>query len=215
MLNLFRIDSTSIVLDEATSVKFARLHFISLIPVVAGGDPNMSLYYVLLNLWVRIFGESETAVRSLSAIFGALAVCAIYVLGARSYGRITGIVSGLMLGFNTFMMQYAQLARSYALLVVLVTLSSYLFVIEVEQPSKRTRIAYVLASAASVYVHYFAAYVVIAQFATALMLRRCVPRRREWITTGTVILLLCAPEAFFAYRGGAQRISLDRAVLAE
>src|ERR1700693_3729658 len=69
MLNLFRIDSTSIVLDEATSVKFARLDFISLIPVVAGGDPNMSLYYVLLNLWVRIFGESETAVRSLSAIF--------------------------------------------------------------------------------------------------------------------------------------------------
>src|ERR1700733_8957431 len=128
MLNLFRIDSTSIVLDEATSVKFARLDFIPLIPVVAGGDPNMSLYYVLLNLWVRIVGESETAVRSLSAIFGALAVCTIYVLGARLYGRTTGIVAGLMLAFNTFMMQYAQLARSYALLEVLGTLSSYLFV---------------------------------------------------------------------------------------
>jgi len=74
LLNLVHLGTRSIVFDEATSANFARFGFIPLLHVIGGGDPNMGLYYALLNLWVRLFGQSEAAVRSLSAIFGALAV---------------------------------------------------------------------------------------------------------------------------------------------
>jgi mannosyltransferase len=203
VLNLVHIGTTSIVLDESTSVKFARLSCISLFPVLAGRDPNMGLYYLLLNLWVRIFGESETAVRALSAVFGALAVSAIYLLGSRLFGRRVGIVAGVLLALDAFIVQYAQTARSYALLVWLVTLSAYFLVVDLEQPSKRSRIGYVLTSTLAVYAHYFAVYVLIVQLGTVAIMRRSSAQTREWLCVTAAILLLCAPEAIFAYRAGA------------
>jgi hypothetical protein len=49
LLNVFRLGTKSMVLDESTSVSYARLSFTSLLHVLTGGDPNMALYYVLLN----------------------------------------------------------------------------------------------------------------------------------------------------------------------
>jgi mannosyltransferase len=68
-------------------------------------DPNMGLYYLLLNFWERIFGESEFAVRSLSALFGALSVSALYLLGARLYGPTVGLVAGLLLALDAFIVE--------------------------------------------------------------------------------------------------------------
>src|ERR1700704_4051776 len=61
-LNLVRIESRSIVLDESVSILYGRSSFSALLHVLTKDDPNMGLYYVLLNFWVRTFGESEAAV---------------------------------------------------------------------------------------------------------------------------------------------------------
>src|SRR5579862_9682862 len=113
LLNLFRIGNTSIVLDESSSVKLASMDLVPLVEGFMGSHPNMILYHLILTAWVRAFGQSETAIRSLSAIFGALAVCSIYLLGLRLYGRSTAILAALLLALDSFMVQYAQLARSY------------------------------------------------------------------------------------------------------
>lgn len=207
LLNLVHLGTKSIVLDESTSVVYARLSLTSLLPVLTGGDPNMGLYYVLLNFRVRIFGESEAGVRSLSALFAALAVPMVYLLGARLFGRTAGLVAGLLLALDAFIVRYAQTARAYALLALLVTLSSYFFVVELERPSKRSRIGYVLASTLAVYAHYFAAYVLVAHLATVVVIRRRAALTREWLGVAAAILLLCFPEVIFAYRGGAVLIS--------
>src|SRR5262245_806518 len=73
-LGLVRIGSKSLWFDEAVSADFAARSFPNLLPQITGGDPNMSLYYVLLNLWRRMFGDSEYALRSMSALAGAGAV---------------------------------------------------------------------------------------------------------------------------------------------
>ena len=200
-LNLVKIGSRSIVLDESTSILYGRSSFSSLLQVLTKDDPNMGLYYLLLNFWVRIFGESEAAVRSLSAIFGALAVPAIYLLGARLFGRTLGLAAGLLLALDAFIVQYAQTARAYALLVLLVTLSSYFMVVELERPSKRSRMGYVLTSALAVYAHYFAAYVLVVHFGTVVAMKR--RAALKWLEVAAAILLLCAPEAIFAYRDDA------------
>ena len=208
LLDLFHLGTTSIVLDESVSVAFARLSFWPLLRRLAGaGDPNMSLYYVLLNLWVRMFGESEAAVRSLSAIFAVLAVSAIYLLGVRLFGRTVGFVAGLLLALDAFITQYAQTARSYTLLVLLVTLSSYFLVVELERPSRRGRIGYVLASTLAVYAHYFAAYVLFVHLGTVVAMKRRTALKREWLGMAVAVLLLCSPEAIVAYRTGAGQIA--------
>src|SRR5215813_22481 len=190
VLNFQTLESRSIVLDEAASILYARRTISSLLLMLTGDDPNMGLYYVLLHFWVRIAGDSEAAVRSLSAVFAALAVPTLYFLGEGLFGRTAGLLSGLMLALNAFLIKYAQLARSYALRVFLATLSSYFFIVELEQPSKRARVGYLLASSLAIYAHYFAPYVLLAHAVTLVTVRRRAAFTRKWLGLATMIFLL-------------------------
>ena len=202
LIDFVHITNASIEFDESVSIAYARLSITSLLSTLTGGDANMSFYHVLLNLWVRMFGESELAVRSLSALFGALAVSVIYLLGARLFGRTAGLVAALLFALDTFVVQFADTARSYAMLVLLVLLSSYFLIIEIEQPSRRNRIAYVLASTLAIYAHYFAAFVLVVHLCTLLALKHRAALTREWLGVTAAIALLCTPEAIFAFREG-------------
>jgi hypothetical protein len=207
MLGLVRIGNKSLWFDEAVSATFSDRSFPQLLPEITGGDPNMSLYYVLLNLWRRMFGDSEFALRSMSALAGAGAVVAIYILGTRLFSRRTGTFAAVLLAVNAFMIQYAQTARGYTLVAFLVTLSCYLFVCELARPSVGVRVAYVVVSVAAVYVHYFAALVLIAQFCALafLGLRQHLTRAR--IATALTVIALCLPAMVFARTGGTSRIN--------
>lgn len=202
----YRLGTKSLWLDEVTSAQHASVGFIPLAHVIAGRDPNGGLYYALLNGWTRIFGSSEAALRSLSLLLGGLAVPAMVLLGSRLFSRAVGLVAGLLLALSPFMVHYEQTARSYALVVLLVVLSSYFFVAQLESPSPANRAGYVAASALAVYAHYVAAFVLLVQFATLLVLRRRVPAR-EWVTTAVAVAVLCAPEVLFAARKGTHAIS--------
>jgi len=206
-VNFIRIGRESIGLDESTSIEIARLKLGSLLAFWTAGDGNMGLYYVLLHPWIRLFGESEAAARSLSALSGALAAPALALLGIRLFGRRAGLAAGLLLALNSWMVYHAQTTRSYALLVLLVTLSSYCFVAELERPSRSSRIGYVIASTLAVYAHYFAALVLIAHFTSLLILRRRAALTREWLGAGAAILLLSLPVIGLASRRGADAIN--------
>ncbi len=56
----------------------------------AAHDIHPPLYYWLLAGWVRLFGSSEVAVRSLSALLGVVLVALTYVLGRLLAGRWVG-----------------------------------------------------------------------------------------------------------------------------
>ena len=201
--NFVRIGVTSIGLDEAASMRIAHGSLRELFHVITGRGPNMGLYYVLLSFWVRVFGESEAAARSLSAIFAALAVPVIYLLAANLFGRTAGLAAGLLLALNALVVQFAQTARSYALLVLLVTLSSYFFVLELERPSSRNRVGYVLTGVLAFHAHYFAAYVLAAHAIALLAIRGRGALTRDWLGMAVAISVLCAPQTYFAYSGHA------------
>jgi mannosyltransferase len=203
VVNLVRLGSKSITHDEAGSAYVAQLGLRPLLHVLTGSDPNMSLYYVLLSFWVRIFGESEAALRFPSALFDAFAVAAIYLLGRRLFGRSAGLLAGLLLALNPFMVRYAQTARSYSLLVLLVTLSTFALAREIERPSKHNRLGYSAASVLAVYAHYFAVYVLAAHVLSVAALRRRSALAREWLGMAAAILVCCAPAVIFAYRSRA------------
>lgn len=185
----------------------ARAGLGTLAHVLANSDPNMSAYYVLLHFWIRVFGETEVAVRSLSVLFAVLAVPATYLVGQRLLGRFAGFAAALLLTVNAFFVQYAQEARSYSLVLFLVTLSSYFFVVELERPSLVNRVGYVATSALAFYAHYFAAYVVLAQLVTLVVVRRRAALTKQWLAAAAAILLLCTPELVFAERAGADPIA--------
>jgi hypothetical protein len=157
-------------------------------------------------LWTRLFGSDEVALRSLTVFLGGLAVPVMALLGRRLFGRTAGLVSALLLAISPFFVHYEQTARSYALVVLLVLLSSYLFVRELEQPSRATRVGYVVVSALAIYAHYFAALVVLVQLLALLGVKRRAALTWKWLIAAEAIAILCIPEAVFAIRKGPRGI---------
>jgi mannosyltransferase len=203
----YRLGTKSMWLDEATSANHARLGLSGLWTVLSSTDPNMGLYYVLLHFWVRVFGYSEAAVRSMTVVLAGWSVPVMVLLGKRLFGRATGLLAGLLLAISPFFVQYEQTARSYALVVLLVLTSSYFFVAELERPAPATRVAYVLSSTLAVYAHYFAAYVLLVQLLTLVAIRRREALTRGWLTAAAAVVVACAPEVVFALRAGSGNVS--------
>src|SRR3954453_9203762 len=73
-------------LDEAQSVSFARLP-IARIPGALREDGAPPLYYLLLHLWMRVFGGSDNAVRAMSVLFSVLTLVPLTIAAARLGGR--------------------------------------------------------------------------------------------------------------------------------
>lgn len=205
-LRVLFIGDKSIWADEGVSILIARLDWRSFVGVLMQYEANMGLYYVLLRLWV-LLGDSEAIVRSLSLVCAVAAVPVLYLLGTRLFGRAAGLTAALLLALNTFHIEHAQSARGYSLVVLLVALSSVLFVKGVESPSRRPWIAYVLVAALAVYSHFFAALLVLSQWVSVLFFQG---RRRVAGTVASAILglvVMLVPLILFLMRvdiGGAE-----------
>ena len=93
---------------------------------MAAGNEH-GAYYLLLRGWLHL-GDSVAWIRGLSVIFAVAAIPAIFLLGRKMLGTSFGLISALLLSVNAFQVRYAQEARSYSLLVLLLIVSSYFFV---------------------------------------------------------------------------------------
>ncbi len=167
-VRLWRIGSESILLDEATSLFLARMNVPDVIAWTAV-DIHPPLYYLMLHFW-RVFGESEAALRGLSAIAGALSVGVLYGLGAHLFDRRTGFVAAALLALAPLHVWYSQQMRMYTWLGFWALLSSYLLVLMLDKKKAGYAAGYVLASAACLYTHYYTVFVFLAQGLFALYL---------------------------------------------
>lgn len=80
---------------------------------VKHGDMHPAFYQVLLWIWVRIFGDSEFAIRSTSLIFYCLNSFLIYRIGIKHFTRFSGLLlQGLYVGL-TFTIINTVFARPY------------------------------------------------------------------------------------------------------
>lgn len=192
VLSFYAIAAQSLWLDEAGSVAVARLDWPGMWGMMADREANMGLYYVLLHYWLQL-GTGEFAVRSLSAIIAVAALVPLYGVGVRLFGANVGLIASLLLAVNAFFIQFAQEARSYTLVVLLVTSSSYLFLRALENPSRKNWAGYVVVGALSAYAHFFAAWVIAAHFVSAMVFRSGLTRRRDLIVSNAVIAFLVSP----------------------
>src|SRR5687767_11242788 len=82
----------SLWVDELFSVGLATQDLRTILMVLYGEEANMTLYYLLMAVWLKIVGgsASEIWMRLPSVVFGAGGIWAIYRLGSRLNGRATG-----------------------------------------------------------------------------------------------------------------------------
>jgi uncharacterized membrane protein len=185
--------------DECFSVEVARLGWRDFAHLLWWREANMSLYYLLLRVWLH-FGHGPFFIRSLSVLVALATLPAIYWLACELFDRRVGIIAVALLSFNAYHIRYSQEVRSYTLLVLLATLSSGFFVACLRNPSRRNRVGYALTSVLAIYSHLYALLLVVAQYGS-LFLRTSRPRqlRLAWAWIGLAAL----PLLMFVAKTGA------------
>jgi uncharacterized membrane protein len=142
-------------LDEAISVHQANLSFHDMFENLQFGDRHPPLHHVTLWLTVRAFGDGEMAVRLPSLIAGTLVIPALYLLGRELYDRRTGLVAAAFGAASPLLIWYAQEARMYAFVTLFGLLALWTQLRAIRNPSWLNWAAYILATAALLWSHYF------------------------------------------------------------
>ena len=206
--SFLQIGQKSIWLDEAFSIFFAKLPWGDFWALLSAKELNQGLYYVLLKFWL-IFGDSEFAVRDLSALFSIASIPVLFALANRLFGVRAGLISVLLLSVNAFFVEYAQETRGYSLVFFLVVLSSYFFVRVTEDSSnKKMFCGYVSISALAVYAHFFGVLVLIAQTLSVPFLPSNKYRTRQLLLANLLIVALLIPIVIFIIFKGNGNMSL-------
>lgn len=194
VLRFWGLGAESLWLDEATSLVVAD-NPPAVVVTLTAEDIHPPLYYLLLHLWL-VFGRSEAALRSFSAVVGVLTAAALYGLGRELLGERPAALGALLLASAPLHIWYSQEARMYALVTLWAVLASWLMVRALGRDGWWWA-GYVLCTAAGMYTHYYMGFVVLAHnaFAAYLLMRRRLTGRqvRQWLFAQFAWLLLFAP----------------------
>ena len=182
-------------LDEAQSLAIARQPLAHIADALRH-DGAPPLYYVLLHVWRQMFGDSTFAVRALSAIPAVLSLPVILRLGRRIGGDAVGIAAVVLLAVSPFAVRYAVEARMYSLLLLLGLLGAHAVLSVHRHRSWRATAGVALVSAAMLYTHYYAVFL-LAVVGAAELWR--VWRRRDGRSLRVVIGITVGAVAFLPW----------------
>jgi len=139
--------------DEGFTVWASGLSLHRIIPF-ARGDNQAPLYYLLQHYWGVLFGNSEFAVRALSAFFGTLALIVFYLLAKRVLKDGTAVALAFWLfAFSVRQVWYSREARGYAAASFFALVALYALVLFLEKRNAWAFVVVVLSSTVTLYLH--------------------------------------------------------------
>jgi 4-amino-4-deoxy-L-arabinose transferase-like glycosyltransferase len=180
-LGLLRLAHNDIWYDEAVSLHFARQGGLEFFRGLLREDTHGPVYYRLLRFWTLAFGQGAWAARLPSVIFAAAAVAAVAQLGARVFGRASGLAAGLLLALSPLHLFYAQEARFYSFIELLLSLQVLCFISLLGPRPRASRWpwwGFVGTSAACLLTFYLSLLVVLAELICAAVLWKRIEGKR-------------------------------------
>jgi mannosyltransferase len=151
---------TPLWLDETISVNISRLP-LGHIPAALSHDGAPPLYYLMLHFWMQAFGSGDVAVRALSGITSVVSLPFFWVAGRRLGGRKVAWVAFFLALSSPFAISYATTTRMYSLMILLALLGYLALSRAFEDPKPGRLVAVGAVTAALLYTHYWALYLVI------------------------------------------------------
>lgn len=163
-VRLRNIDATGLWLDEAFSVSVSdpQNGFFDVYRTTLS-DVHPPFYQILLWTYYQAVGFGEHTGRYLSAVIGVLLIPSVFLLGRKLFDEQVGLIVAWLAAVNSFLVQYSQETRSYALLSLLTVLSFVIFLRCLSLGRGQDFFCYWLTSAALINTHYFGYLPVFAQ----------------------------------------------------
>jgi mannosyltransferase len=177
-------------IDEGLSVGIAN-HPLTDIPGLLRQDGSPPLYYLLLGVWIRIFGDGEARTHAMSLGFALLCVPMAWAAGRTLFSERAAWFGAVIAAVLPFLTYYAQETRMYTLVVLLSMAMATTFAMVYVQGRRRWMPAFVLSAVALIYTHNWGLFTLAATGLALLPLLRSgrVPWRDAFIGYGAIALL--------------------------
>lgn len=140
--------------DEAISYTYAIKSFPwGIINNLVETDVHMPLYFLILNLWIKLFSNADIIIRLLSVIFGTITCWLGYLCGKELIDKKAGLITALLFSINSLAIYYSQEVRFYSLLLTLSTLILLFLIKSIKNPKKINLIFLVISSILLIYTN--------------------------------------------------------------
>ncbi|WP_105036554.1 glycosyltransferase family 39 protein [Cryobacterium aureum] len=179
--------------DEVATLRAARLSWGDLFAFLQHKDAVHTTYYSVMKLWIGVFGESELATRSLSALAVGVAAAGLVVLVASRDVLRTGVVAGIIFSVLPRTTYLGIESRSFALSAAVAVWATVILLIAARRRTWPWWTAYAAASAVATYV-FLDSVLLLAAHGLFLLLR---PRLRmlwvAWLIAAGGAVVACIP----------------------
>jgi 4-amino-4-deoxy-L-arabinose transferase-like glycosyltransferase len=203
-LRLVNMSGQELRSDEAFSYLFAHGPIEDIVPaLIEQGDPHSPFHYLLLHGWIKLAGDSEFSMRYLSLIPGVLSLPLLYQMGRQLGDRKMGLLIALLSAISQSLVWIGQDVRNQYTLVILFSVLATVLLARVTRSHKSSPgrpfpavglwLAYAVASALTVYSHYFGVFALLGHGLFLLVLPE---RRRQllpWMGCAVLAALLFLP----------------------
>jgi 4-amino-4-deoxy-L-arabinose transferase-like glycosyltransferase len=147
-----RIINGEFWMDEGLSVGISS-HSLTSIPGVLRHDGSPPLYYLLLHIWMSLFGSSESQTHGLSLLIALLSIPAGMWTAWSLFGRRAGLIAGVLFALNPFITAYAEETRMYTLMTLLGLLATAAFIHAFVHRRRAYLILFAVCQALMLYTH--------------------------------------------------------------
>ena len=199
---LATIGASSVWFDEAFGAYLIRFNFADVARYTAS-DVHPPLYYWALKLWSSWFGYNEVAMRSMSVVFGVIALVFGWLLVRRWFGRRVAATSLALMVITPFFIRYSQEMRMYTMVVAIGLAATYVLTLADKTRKSWQWAIYGLLVGIGLLTHYYAALIWVAHWAWRLLELRSSGLRgkavwraffsRGWLYAHLIALALFAP----------------------
>jgi mannosyltransferase len=183
-------------IDEGLSVGIAS-HGLSDIPSVLRLDGSPPLYYMLLHVWISVFGNGEGETHGMSVGFALLSIPAALWAGRSLGGPRAGWMAAIVASLHPFLTYYAQETRMYSLAVLLSMLATTCFIRAYALRDRRFIAPFAGLAALLIYTHNWGLFVLVGTVAAFLLMLWRADDRRDLLRDAAIgygtLALLFAP----------------------
>lgn len=180
--------------DEEIALRVTSRDLAYAVQYQAWSDVHPPLYFIVFWFWGRLAGDSEFASRLFSILLSIITLALIYRLSLAWFkDPRVGIFAIAVLGVNAYFFTYALEIRPYALILLIATFSMWAFHRWLMHRTPRTAVLYGLSLALMLYLHYFMAFLVVAQWLYLLFTRPARRTLNQLVRAGGIGLLFWLP----------------------
>ena len=208
LVRFIGISKSSVWHDEGYSLMLAPQSF-SEIWRRTGLDVHPPLYYFTLHIWMQLFGTTEVAVRSLSAVCMLGVIPITYFLVRRLFTEQSARIAALFVATAPFLIRYSQETRMYGMLALIASLATYMLIRAQQTKRWSDWLIYGVIVAAGLYTYYYVIFMIVFHWAyilcCAVWPRPSVQRLRatilspQWIGANALAVILWLPWVPTAY----------------